>query len=262
MTETVSSTTPMKIGFSFAKVLPPTKKKREAEKEEQERDYVTDISGNQLKSLKYVKSNGPLVIPLASQGNQKKAKPTPPSEPTPTTNEVAKMDITVIEIDQQKPKSLDELAAEEIISEAKNGLQPRMETEKLILPIILQNQIEGIDRFTDDDERFKFDVDSRPEEADEEAYENVPIEQFGEAMLRGMGWETGKPIGLNNRGLTEPVEFIARQGRLGLGATPETVEVKKKKFIKPGESREPKPIMVAPTGPDGKVRHVKKLVKN
>jgi hypothetical protein len=31
---------------------------------------------------------------------------------------------------------------------------------------------------------------------------------------------------------------------------------KKKKYIKPGESREPKPILVAPVGPDGRVRHM------
>ena len=31
-------------------------------------------------------------------------------------------------------------------------------------------------------------------------YDNVPVEAFGAAMLRGMGWEEGKPIGLTNRG--------------------------------------------------------------
>jgi len=154
-------------------------------------------------------------------------------------------------------KTLDEIAVDMLISEAKN--QPVYAETNKILPIILQNQIEGIEDIQDEEERFKYDVQSRPDEADEEAYEQVPIEEFGKAMLRGMGWETGKPIGLNNRGLVEPIEFVARQGRLGLGATPESIEVKKKKYIKPGESRDPKPIMVAPTGPDGKVKHVKRI---
>jgi len=101
-----------------------------------------------------------------------------------------------------------------------------------ILPIILQNQIEGIEHIIDEEARFKYDVQSRPDEADEEAYEQVPIAEFGTAMLRGMGWEAGKPIGLNNRGLVEPIEFVARQGRLGLGATPEMIETKKKKVHK------------------------------
>lgn len=99
---------------------------------------------------------------------------------------------------------------------------------------------------------------SRPDEADEEAYEDMPIEEFGTAMLRGMGWTPGTAIGLSNKGLIEPIEFVKRPGyRLGLGAQPKDIPVKKKKYIKPGESREPPPIMVAPTGPDGKVRHVK-----
>lgn len=30
-----------------------------------------------------------------------------------------------------------------------------------------------------------------------EDYENVPIESFGTAMLRGMGWKSGEGIGKN-----------------------------------------------------------------
>ena len=38
------------------------------------------------------------------------------------------------------------------------------------------------------------------------------------AMLKGMGWSEGKPIGLNNAGLVEPIEYIPRHKGLGLGA--------------------------------------------
>jgi len=234
-----------KVGFSFAKTSAVAKKKQEPV-----RDYVTDISGNHITSLAPSRKDGPLVIPIEVQGSAKRVKITP-NEPV-----VIKVEDNKQENGNQE-KTLDEMAVEMIISEAKN--KPAfVETDK-ILPIILQNQIEGIENIQDEEERFKYDVQSRPDEADEEAYEQVPIEEFGKAMLRGMGWETGKPIGLNNRGLVEPIEFVARQGRLGLGATPESIEVKKKKYIKPGESRDPKPIMVAPTGPDGKVRHIKRI---
>jgi hypothetical protein len=40
--------------------------------------------------------------------------------------------------------------------------------------------------------------------------------------------------------VVKPVEFIPRHHRLGLGAAPKAPEPTKKKFIKPGESREPK----------------------
>ena len=45
---------------------------------------------------------------------------------------------------------------------------------------------------------------------DDEAYENMPIEEFGKAMLRGMGWDDSvkeKEVKLPN----------ARPERLGLG---------------------------------------------
>ncbi len=48
--------------------------------------------------------------------------------------------------------------------------------------------------------RFKYDLESRPEEADLEAYDGMPIDEFGFAMLRGMGWQPGTAIGLNNKG--------------------------------------------------------------
>lgn len=237
---------PVRVGFSFSKTAASgVRKKRETP--EPDRDYVTNISGNHLTSLLPIKSSGPLVIPLETQGSTKKMKAVSDKPLISLYNHTV----------SDHEKTLDELAAEALILEARNE-QQTLNSDK-ILPIILQNQIEGIEHILDEEERFKYDVQSRPDEADEDAYEQVPIDEFGKAMLRGMGWESGKPIGLNNRGLVEPIEFVARQGRLGLGATPEMIEVKKKKYIKPGESREPKPVMVAPTGPDGKVRHVKRI---
>jgi hypothetical protein len=119
------------------------------------------------------------------------------------------------------------------------------------------------DDVEDEDERFRLDVHRRPDEATLEAYEDVPVEQFGEALLRGMGWEPGKGLGPNEDGLAVPIEYVKRPHRLGLGAQPKpgmlsayercndtrlppalSVEVKKKKFIKPGETRDAKPAMM------------------
>ncbi|GJP31813.1 hypothetical protein CLOM_g19214 [Closterium sp. NIES-68] len=107
-------------------------------------------------------------------------------------------------------------------------------------------------------QKLQEDLDRLPDEANLDAYESMPVEDFGVALLTGMGWQKGKPIGRNAKGLAEPVEFVPRQGRLGLGATPKLLE-NNKKLIKPGETRGPKPDLVAPTGPDGKVRHVKPI---
>ena len=32
-------------------------------------------------------------------------------------------------------------------------------------------------------------------------YEDMPVDQFGAAMLKGMGWKPGEAIGLNKKGL-------------------------------------------------------------
>jgi hypothetical protein len=52
----------------------------------------------------------------------------------------------------------------------------------------------------------------------------VPLDDFGAAMLRGMGWKGhGDAIGLTNKRYVEPVEVKPREGRLGLGATEATI---------------------------------------
>ncbi|KAJ7564754.1 hypothetical protein O6H91_02G031900 [Diphasiastrum complanatum] len=85
--------------------------------------------------------------------------------------------------------------------------------------------------------RFKEDMMLLPDEALLDAYEQMPIEQFGEALLRGMGWKKGMPIGRNSKVAVAPVEFVRRSGMQGLGATPLPQAENPKKYIKPTESR-------------------------
>ena len=54
-----------------------------------------------------------------------------------------------------------------------------------------------------------------PEEADLQAYEQTPVEDFGAALLRGMGW--------NGTAEEKEDESMPRPHRLGLGATPKLV---------------------------------------
>lgn len=106
---------------------------------------------------------------------------------------------------------------------------------------------------------FKEDLEDLPEQASLDDYATMPIEDFGAAMLRGMGWEEGKPVGRNSKGLVAAVEFVPRSGRLGLGANAPVKEPPQKKYIKPGESRERPAEMVLAEGPEGKSRNVKSL---
>lgn len=88
----------------------------------------------------------------------------------------------------------------------------------------------------DEAAQLKEDLASLPPEATLEAYEAMPVESFGEALLRGMGWVEGKAIGRMHREEVEARELLRRPTRLGLGAAP-VPETNDKKIIKPGESR-------------------------
>lgn len=85
---------------------------------------------------------------------------------------------------------------------------------------------------------LKEDLDILPPESSLQDYERMPVEAFGEALMRGLGWKKGRGIGKNSKGEVDAKELMRRPDRLGLGAAPDPLP-QRKKYIKPGESREP-----------------------
>lgn len=75
-------------------------------------------------------------------------------------------------------------------------------------PILLQKRVES------ETERFSKDLQSRPSEPTRETYSKVPVEEFGAALLRGMGWK-----GPDASDTNKPIKYVARPERLGLGAS-------------------------------------------
>ncbi len=70
----------------------------------------------------------------------------------------------------------------------------------------------------DEGEAYRRDVLRRPDSATMEDYERVPVEQFGEALLRGMGWKPGQPASRTRQGPIQPYLPQQRPALLGLGA--------------------------------------------
>lgn len=70
-----------------------------------------------------------------------------------------------------------------------------------------------------------------PAENTEEDYDKVPVEQFGAALLRGMGWKGDKP-----KPSTEPKEVSHRQkgALLGIGSKPIEKEIEEELMGKRG----------------------------
>jgi len=131
----------------------------------------------------------------------------------------------------------------------------------------MQNMVPGIQSLNTEEERLRHDLDHRPDDLDlshpdsVRRYEETPIEAFGLGMLIGMGWTPGGSIGSGkNQTVVEPIEYIPRAHLMGLGASmAKPSDKKQKKYIKPGESRDPKQQMRVQPGEDGKVKHFRTL---
>ncbi|GAA5981775.1 hypothetical protein JCM11641_007420 [Rhodosporidiobolus odoratus] len=90
-----------------------------------------------------------------------------------------------------------------------------------------KKEIEAIYSAADDrggpiseDQAFKRDLDSRPDEASLDDYARMPVGNFGEAMLRGMGWQPGQAASRSGRGVVEAHVPSSRPALLGIGAKP------------------------------------------
>ena len=56
-------------------------------------------------------------------------------------------------------------------------------------------------------------------DADDDSYKRLPISNFGVEMLKNMGWYEGRGLGKNpSNALINPIEYIPRHHRAGLGA--------------------------------------------
>ncbi len=134
------------------------------------------------------------------------------------------------------------------MAEGQNSLQPPEEVAKaikteddkameallggekkstLVLPV-LEDDRDGYkledsayDDYANEDDRFKADVASRPDVATLDDYEAIPVDGFGAALMRGMGWKDGGPVGKRNtQGSTtsKPRIVERRPAFLGIGA--------------------------------------------
>ena len=112
--------------------------------------------------------------------------------------------------------------------EALEALLDGKKKSELVLPAI-RNEDETEARFVSratEVDAFKSDIASRPESASIEDYTAVPIEEFGAALLRGMGWKEGDIVGKRKDQTSKPRVVERRPALLGIGAkeVPEGLE--------------------------------------
>ena len=98
------------------------------------------------------------------------------------------------------------------------------------VPILLRNRVIGMDECKSESEKLTKDLNSRPDEPSRDSYNKIPVEEFGAAMLRGMGW-TGSDSTSSSSGV---IKYVPRPERLGLGAS-EVADVSELKQRRPVE---------------------------
>ncbi|KAF2880017.1 hypothetical protein ILUMI_26138 [Ignelater luminosus] len=205
-----------KISFGFSKL---TKKsnviQKPTEVKRKDIQLIDCLEGQTIKLKNVVKEiKGPLIIPLPlsktifDHHKENKIK-----------RELKLKEETV---DDRPDSELtpDELAARELIRDAQNSLNKSEGPKVYSLPAVLQNT---------------FVVDGK-EEPTMDDYESVPINEYGMAMLRGMGWSETKGVGKipgKDKNITD--EPALRPKGLGLGANRLISSNKEKSTDKNGE---------------------------
>ncbi|CAE6461500.1 hypothetical protein ACGC1H_005159 [Rhizoctonia solani] len=140
--------------------------------------------------------------------------------------EVVEMEIKE-EVKEEEPMDEDQRALQALL----RGEQGE-ERKREIAAISVEDQPGGWAQPKNETDAFKEDLETRPDEATLADYERIPIELFGEAMLRGMGMGSTK-----SKKSIQPYIPEARPALLGIGAKARPVDEvdqsKNKKFARP-----------------------------
>ncbi|XP_069501386.1 G-patch domain and KOW motifs-containing protein [Ambystoma mexicanum] len=228
--ESAPATTAIPLSFSFSRVA-PRKKLPVADGGEitDGKEWVRGVEDSQVLSVNPKEAPKELVIPLIQKNRWSKIE-------HPLQAKTKKG-----EQEERPEDGVLSQAVKELIEESKRS-QDRWENGEKVdlnmtIPLLMQNRVP--DGFEDGD---KVDVSLRPESATDVDYDVVPVEAYGMAMLRGMGWKQGEGIGRTFKQDVKPLEHQLRPKGLGLGADRSAVKDlepnKYRRPPKPGEERQ------------------------
>ncbi|XP_008840811.1 G-patch domain and KOW motifs-containing protein [Nannospalax galili] len=166
----------------------------------EEKDFLKTVEERELQSVNSPETPKELVIPLIQNGSRRQPLAQTPKQSS-ETRAVPVSDGVL------------SLAVKELIEESKKSLEDRENASvdpTLTIPMI-QKGCTPSGEGTDSEPQ----AETVPEEAD---YEAVPVEAYGLAMLRGMGWKPGEGIGHTFNQVVKPRVNLLRPKGLGLGA--------------------------------------------
>jgi hypothetical protein len=180
-------------------------------------------------SEKKVQEKKLLVIPVG-EGSRKKQKSALPSQNTEAAEAAvaeakAKAAPTVFGLNVQKQsEDADPRTSEEGKPETKDDKpEVKKSADEEALEVLLGKKAasNAVIPTLVDEETFHKQYDVAPDAPTEADYDAVPIEEFGAAMLRGMGWKDGEAIGRNKGQAPLKSRTLERRPELlGVGAKP------------------------------------------
>ncbi|KAJ5113329.1 hypothetical protein N7456_001863 [Penicillium angulare] len=167
-----------------------------------------------------VETEGPSVAYGLSFAQANEQKPATADEDHPMTDAKPQAPTST---ETSKPLTEDEIALQALIRETTGDVERR--SDLVIEASNARDEEEEAPSRYDETSSFRTDVLSRPEPATLDQYNAIPVEEFGAALLRGMGWKDGQSVGRGNYGSSAPVEKSnkplvppRRPGYLGIGA--------------------------------------------
>jgi hypothetical protein len=125
--------------------------------------------------------------------------------------------------EQQKDGAVEEANAPEPMEDVKDNLTEEQRLEKKALDALINGKStdeELVIPLHNEEDAFLNDLRSAPDAPTLDSYEATPIEGFGAALLRGMGWKDGEAIGRKGAP-AKPKELTRRPALLGIGAKEE-----------------------------------------
>ncbi|KAL6706859.1 DNA primase large subunit Spp2 [Coniothyrium glycines] len=186
-----------------------------------------DVGGNK-------KEDGPRIIPVQPsrdwrvEARRKQLAKAPHTQEQNAEIPVAEMEgpeisygLTYVE-KKDVPINGEQEAAPEPMDVDEDNLTDEQRLERKALEALINGKSADDDLVipvVSEDEALHRDLDDAPDAPTLEAYEAQPIEGFGAALLRGMGWKDGEGLGKN--GKVAPNKVKRRSALLGIGAKEE-----------------------------------------
>ena len=185
-------------------------------------ELVTSLANGEIQSTTPVASKQELVIPSQPNAHQKffKSKFNPPKA-TPSSTTITDEAVNQLDDDAKRALILDAQKANEAWDERSEYGKARVHTIAQLASNTFSRTLENGEGSSETNAEAKDEEEPPVDNAD---YDAVPIEDFGMAVLRGMGYKEDSGLGITNKKQVDVFVAETRPRGLGLGADRKVLE--------------------------------------